>query len=285
MPSINDLLQDESIRHQVALRGYTSGVLQRILAMLNTSDRQIAAELAVALGEMTAATLDMEQLEALLSNIREMSAEIYKELGEALTKELQSLVEYEVSYQTEMLLAHVPEGVKVATINAQQVYAAARARPFQGVLLREVWRDLDAAKMRKVRQSIAQGYVEGKTTDQIIRELRGTKANGYADGLLESTRRDVAAVVRTAIGHTAGFAQDKVMDANTDLIKALQWSSTLDTRTSGPCRIRDRKLYTPDTHKPMGHKIPWGAGPGRLHWNCRSGQVPILKSHLSLIHI
>ena len=64
---------------------------------------------------------------------------------------------------------------------------AALARPFQGVLLKNVWSDLDVQKFKKVRQSIAQGYVEGKTTEQIIRELRGTRAKGYEDASFSAT--------------------------------------------------------------------------------------------------
>nr|DAE39878.1 MAG TPA: minor capsid protein [Caudoviricetes sp.] len=282
MESVNDLLLAESIRHQVDLQGYSGGVLSRLLAVLNRSDARLRAELLAKLESMDATTFSMERLESLLTSVRSMSAATYQELGYELNKELSEFVAYEVSYQQQMLVQHLPIGVHVAAVSAEQVYAAALARPFQGVLLKNVWSDLDAAKMKRVRQTIAQGYVEGKTTDQIIRELYGTRAKGYADGFIERDRRDVEAVVRTAIGHTAGFAQDRVMEANADLIKAVQWSATLDLRTSSQCRIRDRKLYTPDTHKPIGHSIPWGAGPSRLHWRCRSGQVPVLKSFKEL---
>ena len=282
MPSINDLLQDESIRHQVALQGYSTGVVQRIMAVLNRSDARLAAELAVLLEGMTSTTFQMERLESLLTSVRSLSSAAYDQIGKALTDELREFVAYEVSYQHQMLVSHVPVAVHVAAVSAESVYAAALARPFQGLLLKSVWSDLDAQKFKRVRQSIAQGYVEGKTTDQIIRELRGTRAKGYEDGLIQRDRRDVEAVVRTALGHTAGMAQDRVMEANTDLLKALQWSSTLDLRTSAPCRIRDRLLYAPGDHKPIGHKVPWLAGPGRLHWRCRSCQVPVLKSHKEL---
>lgn len=280
--SVNDLLQLESIRHQVALQGYTTNVLHRLLAVLNRSDKRLMAELAEKLADFDPTLFSMERLESLLTSVRSLSAATYAELGQELTKELREFVGYEVSYQHQMLTDHLPVAVYVAAVSAEQVYAAAMARPFQGVLLKDVWADLDANKMKKVRQAIAQGFVEGKTTDQIIRELRGTRAKGYEDGLIQRDRRDVEAVVRTAVGHYAGKAQDKVMEANADLLKALQWSATLDLRTSPQCRIRDRLLYTPDTHKPIGHKVPWGAGPGRLHWRCRSGQVPVLKSHKEL---
>jgi len=282
MPSVNDLLQDESIRHQVALQGYTTNVLHRLLAVLNRSDQRLMAELAEKLADFDPTLFSMERLESLLTSVRAMSAATYAELGEDMTKELREFVGYELSYQHQMLTEHLPVAVHVAAVNAEQVYAAAMARPFQGVLLKGAWADLDRNKMERVRKAIAQGFVEGKATDQIIRELRGTRAKGYEDGLIQRDRRDVEAVVRTAIGHTAGFTQDKVMEANADLIKALQWSATLDLRTSSMCRIRDRLLYTPDEHKPIGHKVPWGAGPGRLHWRCRSGQVPVLKSFKEL---
>lgn len=282
MDSVNDLLLQEHIRHQVDLQGYATGVLHRLLAVLNRSDERLMAELTVKLADFDPTLFSMERLESLLTSVRSLSAAIYAELGEELTKELRDFVAYEVSYQHQMLVEHLPVAVHVAAVSAEQVYAAAMARPFQGVLLKGVWADLDTSKMKKVRQAIAQGFVEGKTTDQIIRELRGTRAKGYADGVIERDRRDVEAVVRTAIGHTACVAQDNVMTANADLIKALQWSATLDLRTSPQCRIRDRLLYTPDDHKPIGHKVPWGAGPGRLHWRCRSGQVPVLKSHKEL---
>jgi hypothetical protein len=62
------------------------------------------------------------------------------------------------------------------------------------------------------------------------------------------------------------------------MVKAVQWVSTLDTRTSEICRLRDGLQYTTDTHKPIGHKVPWLGGPGRAHWQCRSSSVPVLKS-------
>ena len=282
MASVNDLILLEAIRHMEALQRYSNGAVARIIALLNRSDQRLMAELAARLESLDAGSFTMQRLESLLTSIWSLNSEAYAQLGRSLTEELQQFVPYEVSYQEQMLKTHAPVGVHVAAVSAEQAYAAALSRPFQGVLLQGVWSDLDADKRKRVRQAIAQGFVEGKTTDQIIRELRGTRAKGYSDGLIQKDRRDIEAVVRTALAHTAGVAQDSVMQANADLIKAAMWSSTLDLRTSPQCRIRDRLLYTPDTHKPIGHKVPWLSGPGRLHWRCRSGQVPVLKSYKEL---
>ncbi|MNN47446.1 hypothetical protein D3C81_1618660 [compost metagenome] len=110
----------------------------------------------------------------------------------------------------------------------------------------------------------------------------GTKAEKYADGILQKSRREVEAVVRSAVSSTAETASDKAFEANSDIISHVEWLSTLDNRTSTTCRIRDRLPYTLGTYRPIGHKVPWLAGPGRIHFCCRSTKLPILKSALSL---
>lgn len=282
MVSVNTLLQDEVLRHQVDLQRYEAGVVARMLAVLDRSEKRIVAELAALLADIDPSAFRVARLESLLSSVRELSKAAYDQIGKEISDELKEFSAHELSYQHMVLVEHLPAVVHVAAVSANQVYAAALSRPFQGVLLKEVWKDLDAQAMKRVRQAVAQGITEGRTTDQIIREIRGTQANKFKDGILQKSRRDVEAVVRAAIAHTAGVAQDNTMKANSDLIKAVQWSSTLDTRTSSPCRLRDRLLYTPVDHKPINHKIPWLGGPGRIHWRCRSSQTPILKSYKEL---
>jgi hypothetical protein len=146
------------------------------------------------------------------------------------------------------------------------------------VLLRGVLADMEATRAKRIRETIANGYVSNETTDQIVRKLRGTRALRYEDGIFNRSRHEVEAVVKTALSHTAGFTRDRFYEANGNLVKAVQWLSTLDARTSPMCRIRDRLQYTRDDHKPIGHTIPWGAGPGALHWACRSVSTPVVKS-------
>lgn len=282
MPSVNEWLVDEAIRHQVDFSKYSNNVVRRIMAVLHRSDARLYQELTAALERMDPASFTVERLESMLYSVRSVNTEAFTAVRSEITTELQSFVEYESAYQRQALISVLPVQVHVAEISAGQIYAAAMARPFQGVILNSVLADLEAGAAKKIRQTIAQGFIEGRTTAQIIKDLRGTKAKGYEDGLMAGSRRDIEAVARTALGHMAGFTQDKFVEANLDLIKAVQWSSTLDLRTTKICRPRDSKLYTPDTHKPIGHSLPWLGGPGRAHWRCRSHQVSVLKSNKEL---
>ena len=125
---------------------------------------------------------------------------------------------------------------------------------------------------------IRMGVLQGDTVSDMVRKVRGTRARAFGDGILSIDRRSAEAMVRTAVGHTVSVARDNVYSANADVVKAVQWVSTLDSRTSEICRQHDGKTYTVDTHKPIGHTLPWLGGPGQAHWNCRSCSVPVFKS-------
>jgi len=283
--TVNEWLRDEAIRHALDLKKFSTGVVRRIVAVLNRTDARMFAELTEALERLDPASFTVERLDALLRSVRTLNAAAYEAVGRELTDVLKDFTAYEVAYQHQMLIAALPVRVSVAAVSAEVVYSAALARPFQGLLLREVWKDLGDKRMRLVRQTIAQGFVESKTTAAIIRELRGTRMKGYSDGLVNRSRREVETVVRTALGHHAGFVRDRMVEANADLIASEVWLSSLDLKTSTMCIVRDQLEYEPVTHKPIGHNVPWLAGPSRLHWNCRSTSYMRTKSWSELTGI
>lgn len=278
----NERLHDAAIDHAVDLQHYSNGVVQRIIATLNRTDAALFADLVAALERMPPEAFTVDRLEQLLFSVRQLNRQAFDAIGRELSDDLRDLTVYEADFQ-DGLFRHVLPGevvaqVGITPVNVEQVYAAAMSRPFQGVLLRGVLGDLEATRARRVRETIATGYVSNETTDQIVRKLRGTRALRYEDGIFNRSRQDVEAVVRTAIAHTSAFTRDRFHEANAEVVASVQWVSTLDNRTSQMCRIRDGKRYTQDTHRPIGHSIPWGAGPGELHWCCRSTSTAVTKS-------
>ena len=276
MATANELLRDEVVRHQVDILRYSNHVVRRIIALLNRVDADLFAQLALAI-EKAGSGATVQRLELQLLAVRKLNAQAYDAANQDLQEQLRGLSEAEAAYQLQ-LFDVVPVTLDVVTPTAGQAYAAALARPFQGRLLAEWAASIAADRMARIRDAVRMGIVENQATAQIVQRIRGTRARNYADGLIEIDRRHAEAVVRTAVQHVAGVARDQVLDGNADLLKGVVWVSTLDSRTSELCRIRDGLKYTTDTHKPIGHKVPWGAGPGRLHWCCRSSSAPILKS-------
>lgn len=278
----NERLQDIAIDHAHDLQRFGAGVIQRMIAVLNRADSRLTAQLTEALLQLERDSFTVERLDALLVSVKRVNAEAYRAVLEALQPELRGLSEVESKAQTATLKGAIPAEVQirspVAGLSWEQVYATALSRPFQGRLLKDWAANLEQSRLALIRNTVRTGFVEGQTTADIIKGIRGTRALKYADGLLNRPRQELAAVVQTALSHTAQTARQAACEANADLVKALRWVSTLDSRTSPMCRLRDGLQYTADKHKPIGHHVPWGDGPGRLHFNCRSVSVPVLKS-------
>lgn len=277
MPTTNEALQDEDVRHSVYFHRYSNGVVRRIIALLNRVDADLFAQLTTALAALEVAAYTVERLEALLFSVRRLNADAYRAVERELDSEIHVVAAYEAAYQRSSFTELLPVQVTVNAVSADAVYAAAMSRPFQGRLLKEWASTIEADRMVRIRDAVRVGFVEGQTTSQIVRRIRGTRSKGYSDGIIEIDRRHAEAVVRTALSHTAATAREQFDSANTDLIKGFVWTSTLDTRTTPQCRIRDGKQYDTN-HRPVGHKIPWLSGPGKLHWNCRSSSTRVVKS-------
>jgi len=285
MPTVNEALADKAVDRAIDLHRFQRGIILRMIAVLNRSDARLTAQLSEALMQVERESFTVERLEALLASVRATNAQAYATVFRELEPDLRALAEVEGGYQADLFRRTLPAPVQVrfpvAGISVEQVYAAVVSRPFQGRLLSGWAANVEASRMVQIRNAIRTGYVEGRTTSEIIRTIKGTKALNYADGLLDRSRRELATVVQTALSHTAQTARSAFVAANADVIKGEQWVSTLDARTSEGCRLRDGLLYTTD-HKPIGHSIPWLGGPGALHFNCRSVSTPVTKSWAEL---
>ena len=276
----NEALRDGEISHQVNLQRYSNQAVRRFIALLNRASVDLAAQLFIALQALEdAPSATAERLDALLFSVRTINARAYQAAGLELKTELLALTKYEAGFQGQLFRSELPTLVTIAETNAEQVYGAAMSRPFQGRLLSEWASSIESTAMARIRDAVRMGVVENQTTPQIVKRIVGTKTQGYADGIIEIDRRAAESVVRTAVSHVAGFTRQRFHEANSDLIKAISWSSTLDLRTTPGCQIRDGLTYTNAAHPaPIGHSVPWLGGPGALHWCCRSSGVPITKS-------
>ncbi|RXX51656.1 hypothetical protein DD604_02370 [Enterobacter cloacae] len=279
--SVNDRLQDETIAHGLYVNRYGTGVARRMVALLNKLDADLAAKILVLLEGKRADTYSARRLASLLAGVRDLNQQAYEPVNVALARELTRYVEYEAGYQLDLFSSIIPKQilnhVPLQSIAPEQVYAAAVAQPFQGRLLKEWGQKLEADRLDKITNAVRSGFLQGETVEQIVRRVAGTPKLNREDGVINASRRDLAVVTRTAVNHMAATARQEFAQGNSDIVKAKQWSSTLDTHTSQWCIIRDRKLYSLDG-KPLGHEIPYLRGPGKIHFCCRSCEILITKS-------
>lgn len=284
--SANSDLLDAALRHEVGLRRLSNATVRKIIAALNTSEAELERKIRTRLGWIAdrgfeSSDYTLRRLEANLVEVRKVLREAYTVMGRDLRRELLAAGEYEAAFQGRLLAGTARKAGVVVDLgpglSREVLRAVVERRPFQGGLLRDWAKKLEADAFTRLRGGIRQGLLQGEGIDQIVRRVRGTRAAGYADGILQLSRRDAESVVRTAVSHTLNGARDELFAGQGDLLKGVQWVSVLDSRVTTGCAIRDGLLYDLD-HRPIDHDVPWEEGPGRRHFGCRATSVGVLRS-------
>ncbi len=281
MATINETLRDESIAHSIWVARYSTGVANRMVKTLNETDADLTGRLLDALDRLPADSFTVKRLESLLGSVRELNRQAVSALQSVLQGELREFAEHEAGYQLSLFDSLLPGPVAsrypLQGITADMVYATAMSQPFQGRLLSEWASNLESDRLTRIINAVRCGYLAGDTTETIARSVRGHANQHYRDGAIQMSRANAASIAKTAVNHIAATARSSFANANSDIAKGKQWLSTLDNRTTHLCIIRDRLSYTLDG-KPIGHKVPYLQGPGRIHFCCRSTETLILKS-------
>lgn len=258
--AITDDILDETVRHSVYLERYKARVVREILDMVKDTEGKVQARLL----RKELQDLPPREIGRLLKLIKLENDKGYDRIIRLLNDRIEEIAIYEAEWQQKTLQGVVPVEIDFLAPSEEQIIAAAMARPFAGKILKGWFADLPDKSFEQIRRTIRQGYVDGLTTQEVVRQIRGSRTQ---TGIVNISRRSAETAVRTAIAHTANVARGEVIRRNKRVIKSVEWVSTLDNRTTAVCRARDGQTWPVDE----GPRPPAHAG-------CRSTTIPVLKS-------
>jgi hypothetical protein len=144
----------------------------------------------------------------------------------------------------------------------------------QGAPSRDWWRGQDQDTQRRFAAEVRKGLQSGETNQQIITRIVGSAG---VPGVMDTARRNAAALVQTSVQTVANDARRATFDANPDVIKGLKQVSTLDGHTTLICVSYSGAEWNLKREPINGNDLPFNGGTPR-HWNCRSLEIPITKS-------
>lgn len=206
---------------------------------------------------------DYDRLKALKAAIESLRADSWDKALQLMIESANNLALKEPDFLSSLIENALPVEVTTLLPTANMLKSIVTSRPFQGKLLKEWAAQMKKNDIDRIGHAIQVGMVQGETTPQIVRRVLGTKAANYADGIVQMTRNDVDAVVKTAISHVAAEARKEFYSQNLSIIPEEQFVATLDSRTTPFCRADDGKFY----------KVGTGPQPP-LHFRCRSLRIP-----------
>lgn len=273
--SANDKIADGIQAHSIDLERFAVDLQNRILPILSRVERQLVAEIAEI--DPTGGRTDdsrKARKEALLKQTRGTIATGYSSIKKTVGDDLQDIAKLSDTAGRKIVNDAIGVEIMTVAIAPEQLRALADGTMIQGAVVKDHWDRQSEDLRRKFQDRVQDGFIRGEPSTEIVNRVRGTKARGYADGIMNTTNAAAGALVRTSVQSVANNARLEVFKGQEDILKGVEWLSTLDNRTTVICRARSRLMWTLDG-EPIGHSMPLIGPPA--HFNCRSTLIPVLK--------
>ncbi|EPF6240946.1 minor capsid protein [Acinetobacter baumannii] len=256
-------------QHQAYLYRASSQSVNELLTIFNNESALMLAKLRDLLDELNDAekvalagglytTGNLKEIRDLISS---WHTSLTSSLPEAFAVSATAMALYEANYSAKLY------GGKIKKPNGEKLFTAAKKVPLVGgALVDDLLNKIAESARQKVENAIRDGISSGKTNQEIVQRIRGTKRLNYEDGLLTSTKSDIDRTVRTIRSHVANQTYlDTFKQLGFEYVKLV---ATLDGRTSKLCASLDGAVW--EINDPAKRVPP-------LHPNCRSILVPVEK--------
>ncbi|WP_284086976.1 minor capsid protein [Acinetobacter pittii] len=272
MTSKDKTLIEVLTQHQAYLYRTSSQSVNELLTIFNAESALMLAKLRDLLDELNdsekVALASGQYTTTNLKEIRDLISQwftaINTSLPEAFAVSATALAVYEANYTSKLY------GGKIKQPNGDMLYKSAKKVPLVGgALVDDLLIKLAESARQKVEYAIRDGISSGKTNQQIVQRIGGTKRLNYEDGILTSSKSDIDRTVRTVRSHFANQAY--LSSFNQIGFEYVKLVATLDGRTSKLCASLDGTVWK--INDPAKRVPP-------LHPHCRSILIPVEKDGL-----
>lgn len=272
---VNELLIDTVLRRKHYIELYSAGLQNDVVGLLDASEDDLRDLIATRLEKIQREGFDhgpatTARLKTLASAIKAVRAGSFDDAEALIQENLKQIAPAEASYMQDAINT-IHEGVVLETVlpSATKLAALVRTTPFEGKLMKDWAEQLAQSDLDRIMAQIIQGLTNGDTIPQIVKRVVGTGALKGKDGIVEVTRNNARAIVRTAVSTISNRSRDAFTEANDDIFTHEIYLATLDSRTTPICRSLD------------GHVYAVGKGPHPpVHWSCRSVRVALIGKAL-----
>jgi SPP1 gp7 family putative phage head morphogenesis protein len=270
----NAQIASDLTTHTVNILRVGADLRQAVFNELKSLEGELVAKIAML--PDTATVFTRTRLNALLAQTRSTIAQTYATIAANNGRALNAIAPV-AEKQTHQAVNNAT-GVEVMSVAStpEQLEKIVSGQIIHGKYQNQWWSKQSVDLQHRFEVAMRTGMVMGEGIDKLVRRVRGTRAANYNDGIMGVTRAQAEALVRTSVISTANAARLLSFEHNQDVIKGLQWRSTLDNRTTETCIALDGKQWRLPDYLPVGHDLPF-PGP-TAHWNCRSTQIAVLRS-------
>jgi SPP1 gp7 family putative phage head morphogenesis protein len=257
-PPVARTVLDTAVRHQVYLERVASHTSEEVVAkaleLINYTTQMISQL------DEEITNFDSEEFDSLLQSAKQQQIQILTDALGELSPVLQGIGNYEAEFEAKALRA-MTQKVKIYSLKAGKAYEEALKSPLTSVGKKlDVFLDeFTASESSAINSLVGKGYANGWTNQDIVKAIRGTRANNYQDGIAPRISANAETVVRTSVQHVANTARNETWARNSDVVVGYRIVATLEGGL--------RRCACPSLD---GQVFPVGEGPTPpFHPNCK----------------
>ena len=261
--SVNEKLLDRFIRHAVYIERFKTGEARKIARHL---DKEVFPELIDKLMTKLRQT-DPSKLKKVwaITRLKRLTASVDRiitvgtiKAENTVVKSLMDLAEWEARWNKSIIEKTVPLDIDMTMPSSESLRQAVLTTTMEDHKLKTWFKAYKKSVRKGMMGAVKKGISAGEDLPTIGRRLRKVAS---------LKRKQAEFIARTAVSSVVNNARQAVYNQNTDLVKAVLYVATLDTRTTLICINLD------------GKEFPVGEGPRPpMHFNCRSTTIPVISS-------
>ena len=268
MGAVDDLIADALIEQAVDLLRLEGSYNKAVLKLLKDMEQRLTE----ALSGRNLTEYSRQRLLDFLAETRSLIAQTYVAIRNEV--DLEGIAVIESRAVAASIRSAVGDRIGVGVPPLSTLRPLVSGLLIQGAPSKDWWARQAGDTQFRFANVVRQGIALGETNAQIVARIR--KGAGSQAPILEVSRRNAEALVRTSIQTVANKTRDAVFRANDDIIAGVRQLSTLDGRTSDICVAYSGGEWDNDRQPIKPTKLPYNGGPPR-HWNCRSILTPIVR--------
>jgi hypothetical protein len=283
-PAAQRVADSFTVRSLNLLR-YDAQLRADALKVLKKLEAELAAQIAAVDPTGTRTAYQQARLKALLQQTGRTIQTAYQDLCATSQRDLFDFAGAEVDWVRLGTARVVGVDLLHAGVSEAQLKSIVSNTLIEGAPSKEWWSRQAPALMRRFSDQMRMGVLRGESIDELVRRVRGTKAKNFQDGIMNASRREAQALVRTSVNAIANNARVATYQANDDVIRGIQHLSTLDGRTTEICIAMSGACWNLDGDPLPESPVQEPYRPLPYHWGERSTHIPILRPLGQLLRV
>jgi hypothetical protein len=275
--TLNQSLAETLRKRQLYLMRHQASFRAEIDKYLGTLGKAISAEIvSISPGEPLRAAYRRQRVDKLIEAVASIIGSSYRDINGFSTRELSGLAQVESLYLLNTINSLLEKNLSNIALDAGEAAVLARSSLITGAPMKDWWDQQSESLQASFAQQMRMGMLGGESDAQLVSRVRGTSGMGFADGIMQVSRRKAYILVRGASSSVVSATRTKAVLDNPNIFSGIQQVSVLDGRTSVICCSYAGKAWELPGYKPIGHSLPYNGGVPR-HPNCRSTEIPVIK--------